>query len=147
MKNNKFKTVALTGIIAGFVLCTNGLSAWQKSAMNDCKKEMDDCKNEASQCTDDRATCKKQAEQCKKDFEDCKKNVDQADAASFSAALTPYYGTQFQQFTADQRKKAMNYADGNKMSPDDAVSKVMKETKGNNNNNNNNNNKKNNNNY
>jgi hypothetical protein len=129
-------TMAFGSLIAASCLFTNGLSAWERTAMDECKQEMNDCKDDASQCTGDRAMCKRQAEQCKKDYEMCKKEVDQTDAASFANALSiPYYKTQFTQFSDSQRKRAMDYADGNKMKPDDAVAKVMKEDKGKMNNN------------
>ncbi len=123
--NKKLMNMAL-GLGACVCLFSGELSAWERSAMSDCKQDESDCKKEAKGCTDDKGTCKKQAEQCKKDAEACKKSAQISDETSFMNALSPYSKSQFQKFSPDQKKKAMDMADGAKISPDDAVTKVMK---------------------
>jgi hypothetical protein len=61
----------------------------------------------------------------RKTMDRCKKEMMKEDEATFSSSLSPFAKKQYQGFTPEQRKKAMDYADSNKMSPDDAVAKVM----------------------
>ncbi len=112
----KTKTVALTllALSAGFCLSTNEV-AWQREAMSDCKKE-------EKGCTDSAASCKKEAEECKRD-------AHKTDEGSFYHKLSPVYRSMFKNFNAKQKVQAMDMADKNKMSPDDAVAKVASSSK------------------
>jgi hypothetical protein len=60
----------------------------------------------------------------RKSMDKCKREMQKNDESTFSAALSPYAKKQYQGFSSDQRRKAMDYADHNNMSPDDAVAKV-----------------------
>ena len=51
------------------------------------------------------------------------------DESSFAGQLSPYTYNYWRDFNPDQRKKAMDLADKNKMSPDDAVAKVQQDKK------------------
>lgn len=59
--------------------------------------------------------------------EQCKKDAMKDDGATFAGSLSPYAYKQYKNFSEAQKKKAMDYADNNKMSPDDAVAKVTSE--------------------
>lgn len=107
----KYVSLGLTGIAAAACLLTGELSAWQRTAMDECKKDVDNCT--------------KGTEKCKKELEKCKKEAPNKDQESFSRALNKYNQHMFKDLKMDQQKKAMDYADNNAMSPDDAVSKVL----------------------
>ncbi len=107
---NKSMTLALSGLVAGLCLSAGELSAWQRSAMDDCKKEMEGCN--------------KSHDKCKKDMEHCKKHVDKHDASSFERQLNSHNQNRFVQFSQEQKNKAMDMADKNKMDPNKAVDKV-----------------------
>jgi hypothetical protein len=61
----------------------------------------------------------------KKPLDECRKG----DAGTFENSLSPYAMGKYRTFNADQKKKAMDYADNNKMSPDDAVERVSAEVR------------------
>lgn len=107
----KTKTVAFTmlALSASFCISTNEV-AWERKAMSDCKKE-------EKSCTDSPSSCKKEAEECKQD-------AHKTDEGSFYHKLSPVYRSMFKGFNAKQKVQAMDMADKNKMSPDDAVAKV-----------------------
>lgn len=63
----------------------------------------------------------------KKTIDQCKKEASSKDESSFEGALTPHAKRQYRDLTDVQRKKAMDYADKNKMTPDEAVAKVASE--------------------
>ncbi len=104
------KTRYFFGSVIALCLSTSGLMAWQRSAMNDCKIDK-------KSCTADSATCKAQLKECEQKAPD-------KDEASFVFALSSYANSLFQKFSAEQKKQAMDFADGNKMAPDDAVLKA-----------------------
>jgi hypothetical protein len=106
---NVVKIVFLS-MVAGACCLTNGLTAWQRSAMSDCKED-------AKECT-------KSPDRCQRENEKCKHNANDKDLSSFSSELSTYSSMLFSRFTMDQKKQAMDNADKNKMSPDDAVGKV-----------------------
>ncbi len=112
--SKKIVSLALLGITASFGL-SMPLSGWQRKAMDDCKKDEKSCKKEAD---------KKDQEACKKDVEACRKNAPKKDLASFESELSRHSRSIYKKFSDDQKRKAMDYADGTKMSPDDAVGKV-----------------------
>lgn len=61
-----------------------------------------------------------------------KKTLDETrkdDESSFASQLSPYTHNYWRSFSPDQKKRAMDMADKNKMSPDDAVEKVQMEKK------------------
>lgn len=101
---------AFLGIAAIACFYTFDVSAWERTASSNCKKAT---KN-----------CQKSADQCKKDNDKCQQHVHSKDMSSFESELTPYAKSIFTQFSDDRKTKAMDYADKNKMSPDDAVAKV-----------------------
>lgn len=57
---------------------------------------------------------------------------ERADEKSFAARLSPLNNTRFWNMTPDQRKSAMDMADQNKMSPDEAVDKASRSAQCNN---------------
>ena len=117
-------TVIFFGATLATCLFTNGLHAWQRTAMEDCKKKDATCMKDADKKTDAAAKAKAK-EECKRNMEMCKKNANASDEDSFSSALSQNSRKQYMTMDSSQRTKAMDYADGNKMSPDDAVMKVM----------------------
>lgn len=125
MKNVKFVNLAVVAA-AGFCLCASHLSAWERTAMSNCKKNEQECKKDAKKCTDEPASCKQQKEKCKMHMEGCKKDAATADTNSFAAALSNSQRSQFNKMSMDQKKQVMDWSDGNKMNPDDAVVKMMK---------------------
>ncbi len=60
----------------------------------------------------------------KKTAEQSRREAAKEDHESFISVLSPHGRQLFREFNADQKKKAMDYADNGKMSPDSAVSKV-----------------------
>ncbi len=124
----KYMTLALSGLVAGLCLSVGNLSAWERSAMSDCKKDMDQCKKNVDLCKKDSSKtsddCKSMMDDCKKDMDQCKKNVDKNDGASFERQLNSYNQNRFVKFSSDQKVKAMDMADKNRMDPNDAVDKV-----------------------
>jgi hypothetical protein len=61
----------------------------------------------------------------KKNPEQYKKEVAKQNESSFVASLSPYYAQQYKKMTPEEKRKAMEYADNNKMSPDAAIDKVI----------------------
>ncbi|MFI5334450.1 MAG: hypothetical protein ACHQT8_04710 [Chlamydiales bacterium] len=122
-------TLALSGLIAGFCLTTGELSAWQRTATEDCKKEMDNCKQDANNCNKEggkkSGKCRKMIGSCKQNHRQCKKDAESSDEASFATNLNKSNRNLFKELTPDQKKNAMDYADKNKMSPNDAMAKVV----------------------
>lgn len=62
----------------------------------------------------------------RKNPDSCKQDMAKRDVTSFESKLSPYSAKQWENFTADQKHAAMDYADANKMSPDEAVDKVVR---------------------
>lgn len=99
MKTKNFVKLALLSCIAAGCLLT--LSAWSKKPVNYTK-----CRKDGK--TDQR----------------CEKENREDNIYTFGAELsTPVYPI-FNDFTADQKDRALNMADNNRMSPDKAVQKV-----------------------
>jgi hypothetical protein len=122
--NSKLITLALLGITTG-VLYSGELMAWQRTAKKECTQDYKDCQKDADKCTKSDKSCKRQSDSCKRDKESCMKDVERDDMDEFREELSDLSLSQFEKFTPDQKKKAMDYADNNKMKPDDAVQKVL----------------------
>ncbi len=101
MKKN-FMMVALLGVTAGASLSAADQNQVSQNAAN----------------SHNLAWQRKSAEEVRRD-----------DESSFASKLSPYTYNYWRDFSADQRKKSMDYADKNKMSPDSAVEKVQMEMK------------------
>lgn len=98
-----FVKAALLGVTAGASLCAADQNVAAQSTPNN---------------QNNIAWQRKTPDECRKD-----------DEAAFNAKLSPYTHNFWRDFTPDQRKKAMDYADKNKMDPDAAVEKVQMEKK------------------
>jgi hypothetical protein len=99
MKAKNFAKLSMLSIVA--VSCLFTLSAWSKKPVNYTK-----CKKEGK--TDQR----------------CEKETREDNLYTFGAELSVPVFPLFNDFTAAQKDQAMDYADGNRMSPDKAVQKV-----------------------
>lgn len=111
--------------IAAALFFAQDLSAWERTAKKECKQEYQDCKSEAdSKCATDPNKCKKMKEDCERKYHVCKKNAEKRDEESFQGQLSPSAFSKYQGFSNQQKIKAMDHADHNKMSPNDAVEKV-----------------------
>lgn len=113
---------------ACFCLATSGLSAWERSALEKCKQDMSNCQSDVDRCkktAKNSNDCKKMMEKCNATMDMCKRDADKTDESSFANALSPGNKAQFTGLSADQKKKAMDMADGNKMDPDDALAKTL----------------------
>lgn len=118
-----------------FLMCTilgfslfGSLNAWERTAKQDCEKNKKQCQADADRaCTSssDQNQCRKMKDDCKTQYDQCEKKIKQNDENSFSNALGPFDKTNFNSLSSDDKTKAMDYADKNKMSPSDAVEKVM----------------------
>jgi len=114
-------------VAIGAMFSCASLSAWQRAAQEDCQKSHKQCMQNVENCKDSGSSsdqCAKMEDMCKQNMKECKANIEKKDLASFEAALSSYSRTTFAKFSNDQKKKAMDYADKNTMSPDDAVTKV-----------------------
>jgi hypothetical protein len=107
MSSKKFPTnigLTLMSLASGVCMFTADLNGWERQAI-----DYDRCKNQG----DSEGTCKKRdAEINEQNFA----NLLRADALLL-----------FQGFSPEDKQRAMDYADGNKMSPNDAVAKVNSE--------------------
>lgn len=122
--SKKLIAVSMLSLVAGVCFYGNHLSAWERHAMNDCKHSEKDCKSESKKCNKKDGSCKEMSATCKEDYNECKADAKGDDMSSFKYHLSPYSKSLFENFTPKQREKAMDLADKNKMSPDDAVMKV-----------------------
>ncbi len=86
------------------------LSAWQRTALSDCQRTY--------------KACRRSENQCQKENQRCIENASATDLATFQFALTPHVKTIFAQLSDDRKKQAMDLADNNQMTPNDAVAKV-----------------------
>jgi hypothetical protein len=119
MKNVKHIKVFFLCVLTGICLYSNGISAWERTAKENCKKDEKSCEKKAKDKNGDTSKCEKQMDQCKKE-------APKTDEDSFASSLSHHSRSQFRNFTPEQKRKAMDYADKNRMSPEDAVAKVMK---------------------
>jgi hypothetical protein len=117
VKNKNFMTMALLGMAAGVCFFANDLTAWQRSAMSECKQDANDCKEDAGDS-------KQAQDKCMRKSKRCEGNASGSDESSFANELSAYSKSTFMKFTTDQKKQAMDAADNNKMTPDEAVAKV-----------------------
>ncbi len=133
-------------VLLGVCFYSSDLMAWQREAQNRCKELQKRCEKEGSGCRDRckveerdctspnevcrkkandcREECRKQKEACREKFACSQKEIDEKDEASFKEALTHHARKEFDKFSAEKKKLAMDYADNNHMMPDDAVYKV-----------------------
>jgi hypothetical protein len=102
MKTKNFTKLAILTLASTACLSTSELSAWESKPVNYSK-------------------CRKDG----KSDERCQKENREDNLYTFGAELSTDSFTTFNDFTDDQKNKAMSLADGNKMSPDDAVAKVQ----------------------
>ncbi|HSW87003.1 MAG TPA: hypothetical protein VLG49_05850 [Rhabdochlamydiaceae bacterium] len=63
----------------------------------------------------------------RKTMETAKQEMAKSDESSFASRLSAYSYQQYLRLTPEQKKQAMDFADNNKMSPDDAVARVMQQ--------------------
>jgi hypothetical protein len=128
MKQYKIIHTAL-GVVAGSCLCTLSLSAWERSALETCKKEdrkyMKWVKRKSNKLTPDECALLKAA--CDEQWLDCINNAAQNDENSFIIELDPIEYAKYQDFSDELKMKAMDYADEHKMSPNTAVKKVARD--------------------
>jgi hypothetical protein len=107
MKNFK----SILSIVVG--LSALGCLSWQRSgAVDVCKRNKD--------------ACTKSADMCQADYDACMDNALKEDEETFLSDVQPESEDLYDDFTSQQRKQAMDYADGNKMSPDEAIAKVAR---------------------
>ena len=124
------KLMNLSAVVLGLSLYAGELSAWERSAMKMCKQHHQECMKDAKACTSDPATCKEQKAKCKPALQQCKQDVPSSDANSFAMACSNYYRNKFNKMTMDEKKQIMDFADKNKMAPDDAVKQMMASMEG-----------------
>lgn len=123
----KLKSIAALSFLSALTILsisTSSLCAWERKAMNTCKKEEQSCKKYANECKKNNPDCKKKPETCTRTAEECKEDVVADDTSSFEMTLSAYAKTLFSKFSPEQKKKALDLADGNKMPTDDAVAKI-----------------------
>ncbi len=84
--------------------------AWERTAQKNCQR--------------DYKSCRKTENQCQSDYDRCMQNVAETDMAFFQHALTPQVKAVFLKLSDDRKKQAMDLADQNKMSPNDAVAEI-----------------------
>ena len=70
------------------------------------------------------AACKEEAKECQEKASSCEKNAEARDIASFQQNLSPYSLSLFTRFSPKDKKKTMDLADNNNMTPDEAVAKM-----------------------
>jgi hypothetical protein len=103
MKSKKIFALALLGITTGVCVYGGDEIVWQKKEM-----DADRCKQQG-----------KTTQRCQKENADDNKY-------SFESNLSPDVYKVYENFTPDEKTMAMNYADNNRMDPNDAVAKVAK---------------------
>ncbi len=84
-------------------LTCSDLAAWQRQSKIDCQN-------------------KKKA--CEQAVDNCEKQISKRDESNFAASLNSVNRAKFYKFTPEQKKRAMNAADNNRMTPNEAVSKI-----------------------
>lgn len=105
MKNKK--------VMAFVLLTVTTLLSYQAELSAWARKPMD-----TARCQRDRKT-----------MERCRKENDDDNEYNFTALLSPSVYAVYGDFTPQQKKAAMDYADGNKMEPNDAVMRVSKQAR------------------
>jgi len=98
---NKKASFTLLSLTLGICMLSSELSAWQRTPMN-------------------LQRCQQQG----KTPQRCEKENAEDNAYSFEALLSPDSYKKYNDFSPDQKKMALDYADGNKMDPNEAVAKV-----------------------
>jgi hypothetical protein len=61
----------------------------------------------------------------RKTMDSVKQEMAKSDESSFTSRLSAYSYQQYLRLTPEQKKQAMDFADNNKMSPDEAVLRVV----------------------
>lgn len=64
-----------------------------------------------------------------KSLQECQQEIAEDNTKSFESELSPYAQREYRTLNPEQKRKAMSYADKNQMSPDDAVKRVLSESK------------------
>lgn len=100
---SKIAMIALIGF-AGVCLNLSELSAWERTPMDEAR-----CKDEG------------------KTLRRCKKENAEDNEYVFGTLLTTQTFKVFNDFSPEEKKQAMDYADHNAMDPNDAVAKVRKQ--------------------
>lgn len=100
---SKMRMIALMGF-AGASLNLVELAAWERTPM-------------------DEARCKEEG----KSLRVCKKENAEDNEYNFGTLLTPQSFKYFNNFSPEEKREAMDYADHNAMNPNDAVAKVGKQ--------------------
>jgi hypothetical protein len=97
----KATTFALAGLTAVFCLGDSSLEAWTRKPMD------------TNRCTQEG-----------KDLRRCKKENTEDNSTAFASLLSPEAFKYYNDFSPQEKQQAMDYADNNAMSPNDAVFKV-----------------------
>ncbi len=140
------KNLLLLSATTLLCLSTSDLIAWEKKAKSTCEKKEDSCKRDIDsckkRCEERRKKCTRDTDSCKQENSDCvdkckekstkcdenntacKKEIPQSDESSFKSAMGYRARMKYNKFTPEQKTKAMDLADNNKMTPDEAVNKV-----------------------
>lgn len=135
MKVKKWMSLGALSLATGVFLPSVELNAWQKATRDDCTQQTDrdseNCRNQQAKCMknpNNSAQCKKDFDKCQMESKNratrCETTLQQQDDKTFASSLNYTNKKKYQNFTPDQKKTAMDYADNNNMSPDDAVTKV-----------------------
>lgn len=61
----------------------------------------------------------------RKGTQDCQQTLAEENMGDFESQLSAFGYKEYMKFSPEQKKKAMDYADNNQMSPDGAVMRVM----------------------
>lgn len=101
MKTKKIIALGFLAIAVGSSLTAGELITWESKPM-----DKDRCQRDG------------------KTMERCAKENAEDNAYNFTALLSPDVYKIYEDFTPEQKQQAMDYADGNKMSPNDAVREV-----------------------
>lgn len=106
------------------LVITVSLSAWERKAEIECNQEEIRCKNEVEQCRELNRNCTRTKDKCQDEAIRCRKRAAMEDESSFIQALSSKSFRKYQLLTEKQKKRVLDYADHNRMQPDDAVAKV-----------------------
>ena len=120
MNRNLVLLVVTVGILSWSLL-----NAWERSAFKLCNKNEQECLKNARLCSEGYSECKQREQLCIENVKQCLETSLKNDEISFSTLLNTYYFDKFEKFNSDQKQKAMDYADNNKMTPNDAVAEVL----------------------
>lgn len=118
--------MSICGLITGCILSSSALDAWERTAEQDCTANEKSCRRNADiQCDQGSPEdCDEMKDACEKKRKECQARADKKDEESFQSELNPRTFSKYQGFSSEQKIKAMDYADKNRMSPNDAVDKV-----------------------